>query len=249
MGSVTSGSSKKYHPMLMLNKAPSKVNHCAARGDDGQVRTDATSSTGFVTLPKSKPVSASAAMRPRGDAASRKDKPEVSNKVRGDKKRGLEIASNPSLLNIAMAKYEKDTRSAGDTSASYVKTWSEYHSRIDWSRFGLPWDEPVIPLTPLKIAAIGSILKEADYRSSKNYLTSIKNAHILEGHPWPHQLELAQTRYNLSTTRGMGPGRQSEPLSFEKLANVDANNSIKNPRYPIRAGSCAVIFILLTQRT
>ena len=112
------------------------------------------------------PVSLSAAMQNK--TKQRKDIPEVYDKIRGSKRMGLEIARDPERLKTAIARYEKDEKSSGDTSEFNVRTWQEFHHGVDWSTFGLSVNEEVFPLTPMKIKVVGSILKESGYRSTGN---------------------------------------------------------------------------------
>ena len=76
-------------------------------------------------------------------------------------------------------------------------------------------------MDPLKVHIVGSLLKAGGYRSAHNYLGIAKIKHIELGFPWGPELELAARIFNLSTRRGAGPPRQSEPLNFEMLANLD----------------------------
>ena len=81
--------------------------------------------------------------------------------------------------------------------------------------------ETVLPAAdrsaPLFIDAVGSILKEADYRSAYNYLNAAKKYHIKLGHRWDDALDMAAREYGLSTRRGLGPPRQSErALAFRE---------------------------------
>ena len=79
--------------------------------------------------------------------------------TRGDKRKAMDIARDPELLSEAMAAYERDWRSAGDTSDFNMKTWADLHGEVNWNKFGLPLDLPMMPLTPLKIGVIGSAMK------------------------------------------------------------------------------------------
>ena len=69
-------------------------------------------------------------------------------------------------------------------------------------------------------------------------------AHVMAAYARTTQLDMAATRFNLSTTRGMGPGRQSEPLAFDELAALDLNSKVKNPKYPVMPGWCVVFCFL-----
>ena len=73
--------------------------------------------------------------------AKPKDKPkqvEVRNLTRSDKRKAMDIARDPDWLSEAMAAYERDWRSAGDTSDFNMKTWADLHCEVNWNKFGLP---------------------------------------------------------------------------------------------------------------
>ena len=89
----------------------------------------------------------------------RKDAPHVKPTLRGDKRLGLEVAADPIRLDAAVADYKKGLRSAGDTTDAYIKTWTDFHSKVTWSRYGLSPPVPAVPLTPTKIMVVGSILR------------------------------------------------------------------------------------------
>ena len=64
------------------------------------------------------------------------------------------------------------------------------------------------------------------------------------GFKWNEQLELAAQSFNRSTTRGLGPVRQSEPLPYERVTTHDLDVDVKgNERSP--AGASAV-FVSVT---
>ena len=94
-------------------------------------------------------------------------------------------------------------------------------------------------MTPVKVMVVGAALKKAGYRGPKKFITAMKQLHISEGHEWDSQLAQAQHRYNMSTTRGLGPARQSEPLPFEKVADLQLNDQAIDPKMP--ANPAAVI--------
>ena len=90
-----------------------------------------------------------------------------------------------------------------DTSEDYWRSWVQLHyAHWDgWRRHAL---DPV-PLGPLKIHVVGSLLKVGGYRSAHNYLGIAKIKHVERGYAWGPELELAARRFNLSTRRGAGP--------------------------------------------
>ena len=90
-----------------------------------------TSITSIVVRPpENKLVSKSAAMKHRGDESARSDKPQINYKTRGNQQYALKVAEDPGLLEDAVKKYDKDARSAGDTSDFHVRTWRQYHDRV-----------------------------------------------------------------------------------------------------------------------
>ena len=123
----------------------------------------------------------------------------------------MEVAADAESRDAALKLYEKDARSAGDTSAYNLVTWSDLHDAW-WRRSGRP--VPVWPLTPEKFTGVGSLLKAGGYRSGYNYSSAAKDEHIAQGYEWTSALSRAHRRFNLSTQRGIGPGKQSEPLRF-----------------------------------
>ena len=109
----------------------------------------------------------------------------------------------------------------------------------------MPVPCPVIPLAPKKIMVIGAVLKEAGYRSTKNYISSIKRHHRLFGFDWNDQLDLAYTSFVAPTQRGVGPGKQSCPIPFDKMVDIDLNAKLVLDTFPIKPGWCCVLFHFL----
>ena len=142
--------------------------------------------------------------------------PPVYLKTRGDKRMALAIADDVDLRMQAMAAYEKDMKSAGDTSHFNVVTWEDLH-RAWWATLPGGSQVAVLPLTPAKIAAVGCLLKSAGYRSAHNYIAAAKDRHLADGYEWSEVLGHAYRRFTLSVQRGVGPPKQSEPLKFHVL--------------------------------
>ena len=130
--------------------------------------------------------------------------PPIHYTARGDKRRGLEVARSPELLDMAVEEYRREVRSVGDTSDDNVKTWQSFHDAVCWTRFGLSEPCPMLPLTPVKVAALGSTCKKAGYRSTKNYLSAVKKLHITANFSWAEQLTVAR---RLSVALGRGSSR------------------------------------------
>ena len=152
--------------------------------------------------------------------AKRVDVPTINYTRRGDKKKALEVASDPGLLQEALESYDRDVKSTNDTSQYYVKTWTELHEAVKWAELALDEHEPLLPLTAVKIRVVGSALKAGGYRSTKKYLSAIKQVHTERGYKWSELLELSSRRFTAATTRGIGPDRQSEPLCLDKFITV-----------------------------
>ena len=175
-----------------------------------------------------------------------KRKAEVRNLTRGSKKVGLEVAADDVQLDEAITEFRRDVKSAGDTSHFNAATWRDFHEEVNWSRFGLLSDEPAIPFSPLKLEVIGAVFKRSGSRICKNYIDAMKTEHTLAGHSWSVQLDMCYSRFNASTSRGMGPARQSEPLPYRRMAQLDWK-SVRNPRYPVAVQFVAALctFFLL----
>ena len=135
----------------------------------------------------------SSTQRPPSPKKGRKTAPPIYNNTRGNKDMALEIAADPEARRKAMGDFEKDTRSAGDTSRFNKLTWIAL--RVAWWAFeGVKW--AAWPLTPEKIAGVGALLKASGYRSAYNYLTAAKDEHIALGWPWTDQLARAAKLFN-----------------------------------------------------
>ena len=77
------------------------------------------------------------------------------------------------------------------------------------------------------------MMKALGYRSFSNYVSRIKELHILEGHVWTAQHAMEAAQGNRSVTRGQGPPRQSAPLSVPKkyAAYGSIGVSVRAPYY------------------
>ena len=133
----------------------------------------------------------------------------------------------------------KDWMSAGDTSDDYYKTWSDLHI-AHWDGIRRP-ALPVLPLTPTKIHIIGALLKLGGYRSAKNYINVLKTRHVEEHGTWGADLALAHRRFTMSCERGMGPPRQSEPLNYEAILELDLKMDALVNKGPVNTKGMAVM--------
>ena len=160
-------------------------------------------------------------------------------KTRGYRDLALGIANDPQARHKAMKEYEQDQRSKGDTSK---------HNRVTWVMLHMAWwcfecvAVAAWPLTPEKIAGVGALLKASGYRSGYNYMTAAKDEHIALGWPWTDQLARAARLFNLSTSRGIGPSKQSQPLDFEKCMKLNLGEDEVVTNGPIGMMSLIVLF-------
>ena len=126
----------------------------------------------------------------------------------------LEASLTVESRDSALAEFRRVCRSINDTQHFYWATWAQFHAT--W--FG---DYDMVPITPEKVEAVGAMLKRGKYRSAKHYNEAAKYKHLENGYTWSDGLVRAARRFEASITRGIGPGLQSEPLDFERLAHMD----------------------------
>ena len=85
-----------------------------------------------------------------------------------------------------------------------------------WCRLHWNWikDAPVLPLTVYSIAVVMAQLKDGDYSSAADYMSTAKSMH-LRTYEWTSMLARQQNVCVRSALRGMAPGNQCEeiPLS------------------------------------
>ena len=102
---------------------------------------------------------------------------------------------------------------------------------------GCEGSDEILTLSPLNVMVFGAARKQSGYRGPKKFITAMKQLHTGEGYAWDSQLAQAQHRFNVSTTRGLGPARQSEPLPFEKVAELKLNDDAVGPKMPANPAS------------
>ena len=172
----------------------------------------------------------------------------IYNYQRGNLRSAMAASANESDKAEALATYRRDIRAAGSTADSYWATWTKLHAA--WWADGV-WETPpcpVLPLTQAKIEALGASLKVGGYRSAGNYLSQAKEHHIAAGFAWSDQLSLAARQFTTSTQRGMGPGRQSEPLPFGRLTSRPWPSEPLVVGGPLGSGNLAVLFTFFVLR-
>jgi hypothetical protein len=147
-------------------------------------------------------------------------------------------------LATADTEYERDFRAASSAapSDSLLKTWTELHVK----RLGK--EVPVLPLTPDKIHKVGSLLKAGGYRSAANYFSRIKDAHVESLAPWTEALSQAIHKATQSTTRGMGPSRQTSDLDLVEVSNLELSDEPLVEGGPVGPRELAVVSSLFCER-
>ena len=96
-------------------------------------------------------------------------------------------------------------------------------------------------MDPVNIKAIGSSLKACGYRGAQKYMSAIKQLRVSQGFAWSDLLELSARRFNMSTSRGIGPSRQSEPLPLNKVITIDLDELITDKDMPANGSAVACI--------
>ncbi len=74
-------------------------------------------------------------------------------------------------------------------------------------------DEPALPPTPNSIFAVAACFKVGGYTACPSHMSKAKE-HVMAGHPWGPQLDLAASKAAMSVTRGLGAARQSAPFDL-----------------------------------
>ena len=196
-------------------------------------------SSGSVSMGSGVVESGGARKRPRDKA------PPVYNKRRGCRAVGLQVAGDEQLRSEAMEEYQRDKRSMGDTSDSNLRTWCFYHEAW-WRHTGNGM--PVWPLTPEKIDAVGAVMKKSSYRSCYNYSNAAKDEHIAQGYEWTPALDRAMKLFNASTSRGIGPAKQNEPLDLDKLSQLDLGMESQFVGSPLGLPNLITLFVFFLLR-
>ena len=174
----------------------------------------------------------------------RHDMPVVRKRELGASSLAVEAARSVRSRHQAVMDLERDM---------YAKTSSGPREALlaTWEKFHCLWygeDLPVIPLTEEKLVHVTSLFKAGGYKSYKNYLSRIKDAHVMAGYPWTDILQRVAQKCSRSALRGLaGPIRSD---AFELLRAYDAAKSLKQavceggPVHPAPMIVCATFFML-----
>jgi hypothetical protein len=155
---------------------------------------------------------------------------------RGSRALALSAAASAESKAQATHDFERDVRArtAVGPASSMWGTWQEFHRAWHGE------DCEALPLDPARIMHVASMFKKGRYRAFTNYASRAKDEHISQGHGWTEGLRLAVARATRSVTRGLGPGRQSEPLDIFKITGLDLPPQPLSPRGPLGPGNYAV---------
>ena len=136
--------------------------------------------------------------------AKRRDAPLIL-PTAGPKKRitGERVSASDKVALLGDLEEHKYASSSRPGMATHLRTWSKLHRK--W--FG-SW-APVLPLTPEKIRAVASQMRQRRYRSFPNYMSTVRRWHIKRGQVWDQVLALEATDSARSCKRGIGPAKQA----------------------------------------
>eukprot|EP00971_Amphidinium_carterae_P341779 6480776-Amphidinium_carterae.1 len=159
---------------------------------------------------------------PQGVGASPQPKAEAVTPPRGDAipRKRYTRGCLPDLQEEAWKQSALETLESDELAAT---TQMSNASRLKTvTRILAAWGMTFPPLTVEAVRALAATLKHGGYRSAKLYLSAAKVAaekEIMEG-TLPVAVLRAITDANRSCLRGLGPGKQSDPLPFLKLLTL-----------------------------
>ncbi len=102
----------------------------------------------------------------------------------------------------------------------YTFTSKRAHdARISWwARRAQSRGLQPFPITLPKLRLAGALLKQGKYRSSSQYLYSLKKAHTAQGGRWTTMMAIVFRDVKRSCDRGLGPPRQADALPLAALS-------------------------------
>ena len=175
----------------------------------------------------------------------RRDAPWVSSAARETKRvrptlaNAVSISSSDELMAVAKENYQKLMYASGTRAAkdSHISLWAELCKRRSL---------PAMPMSPLSIEEVGSVMRSAGYRSALSYISDVKLEHIRRGYAWSDALDLAMRDAKRALTRGLGGASKSEEMRLEWLASLPdtARDDDRLPRGGALAWAFGTHFIL-----
>ena len=175
-------------------------------------------------------------VRPLQRVAERADAPRMALTRRGSMSDAMAAGSSEHSRLEALLRLTEDmhAQSSRAPRCYLITTWTRLHNR--WFNEGTALLQelvPTIPLIPVKVQAVVSMLKAGGCRSTPNYVSRIKEEHIIAGHAWDEQLNLYAKKSNASALRGIGPARQSAPLPLREVAKLEVEWLPAAPHGPL----------------
>ena len=104
--------------------------------------------------------------------------------------------------------YASGTRAAED---SRVSVWAELCKRRNLAD---------MPLSPLGIQEVGSVMGHAEYRSAYSYLSDAKLEHVRKGYSWSDALDFAMRDAKSDLSIGLGGASKAEEMRLEWLPSL-----------------------------
>ena len=151
------------------------------------------------------------------DGAARSDAPVVKKHKTASMNVALQAISTQEGRDRALWELDHD-RAANSARAPRNSIWST------WKRMHVAWfgmDEPVLPLTTIKIRALAACFKAGHYASFMNYASRAKAEHMEQFHShgvhWSEELTVEVRNGARSANRGKGPSKQSYPVDLTKI--------------------------------
>ena len=79
---------------------------------------------------------------------------------------------------------------------------------------------PPLPLTMVKVEAVGAMFRRGKYRSFKNYLSMAADQHIMQGHTMTKGIERMMNKVRRAVERGQCPADQSLPIDLKIVVTL-----------------------------
>ena len=165
--------------------------------------------------------------------AARKDAPKLNIALRGSLTKALAAGSSHNrAATLKKLKDDQFARSGKGPRSSRWSTWKKLHK--NWMG-----DTPVLPLTVDSIAAVLGQLKEGQYRSADDYMSTAKDHHLVH-HEWSSRLARQQRVCVRSALRGIGPSHQCGEILLDDFADA-ATKLANDERLPVGFANTGVL--------
>ena len=147
---------------------------------------------------------------PRDRVVRRQDMPIIRKREFGAISLAMEAARTVKSRQQALLELEKDmyARTSAGPREALLATWEKFHTL--WYGDAVP----VLPLTEDKLVHVTALFKAGGYKSYKNYLSRLKDAHVMMGYPWTDLLQRVAQKCSRSALRGLAGPSRSEPFDL-----------------------------------